>query len=45
MDSDQPHEAANLSLDLSKVINELNWKPLINPKTTIDKTINLYNNQ
>ena len=37
-----PHEAGLLKLDISKAINELDWKPLINAQTAIERTINWY---
>ncbi len=38
----QPHEAGLLKLDISKTINELNWKPLINSKNAIKMTLDWY---
>jgi CDP-glucose 4,6-dehydratase len=40
----QPHEAALLKLDINKVINELGWKPRMNARQAIDKTISWYKN-
>lgn len=38
----QPHEAGLLRLDISKAINELNWKPKLDAFQAIEKTINWY---
>ncbi len=37
-----PHEAGLLKLDISKAINQLNWKPVFNAQTAIERTINWY---
>lgn len=39
---DNPHEAGLLKLDISKALNELNWKPLLNAQDAIERTINWY---
>lgn len=39
---DKPHEATTLMLDISKIKNDLNWQPVFNAKTAIDKTISWY---
>jgi len=41
-DHSQPHEAGLLKLDISKAINELNWRPKLNAKEAINWTINWY---
>lgn len=38
----QPHEAGLLKLDISKAINELNWRPKYNAAESIHKTISWY---
>jgi CDP-glucose 4,6-dehydratase len=38
----QPHEAGLLKLDISKTINELNWKPRFNSKQAIEITLDWY---
>jgi CDP-glucose 4,6-dehydratase len=43
-DSNSPHEAGLLKLDISKALNELNWKPVFNAQTAIERTINWYKN-
>lgn len=35
-------EAVNLSLDISKAVHKLNWKPILDLKTTINFTIEWY---
>jgi CDP-glucose 4,6-dehydratase len=42
VDSNSPHEAGILKLDISKAINELNWMPVFNASTAIERTINWY---
>jgi CDP-glucose 4,6-dehydratase len=42
VDSTNPHEAGLLKLDISKVINELNWKPVFNAQIAVERTINWY---
>lgn len=41
-DSSNPHEAGLLKLDIRKVINELNWKPVFNAQIAVERTINWY---
>jgi len=38
----EPHEAGLLKLDISKTINELNWKPRYNSRKAIEMTIEWY---
>ena len=38
----QPHEAGVLKLDISKAIDQLNWKPALNSFQAIDWTISWY---
>lgn len=40
--SNNPHEAGLLKLDINKALNELNWKPVFNASTAIERTINWY---
>ncbi len=40
----QPHEARNLKLDITKALQNLNWKPTWNSQTAISKTISWYKN-
>jgi CDP-glucose 4,6-dehydratase len=40
--SENPHEAGLLKLDISKAINGLNWKPIFNADIAIERTINWY---
>jgi len=42
IDTNSPHEAGLLKLDISKVLNKLNWKPVFNASTAIQRTINWY---
>jgi CDP-glucose 4,6-dehydratase len=44
IDTNNPHEAGLLKLDISKAINELNWKPVFNAHTAVERTINWYKN-
>jgi CDP-glucose 4,6-dehydratase len=39
---DQPHEAGILKLDISKAVQELNWKPRLTSNEAISWTINWY---
>lgn len=39
-----PHEAGLLKLDISKALNQLNWRPIFNAQTAIERTINWYKN-
>ncbi len=41
-DHNQPHEAVLLKLDISKAVNELNWKPKLNAVNAVEWTINWY---
>jgi CDP-glucose 4,6-dehydratase len=41
-DSNQPHEAGLLKLDISKAKNTLHWRPKLNAATAIRWTINWY---
>lgn len=43
-DKNQPHEAGLLKLDISKVSNELNWKPRFTAAEAVDITIQWYKN-
>ncbi len=38
----QPHEAGLLKLDITKAINELNWKPKLNAAQAIEWTVDWY---
>ena len=40
--SNNPHEAGLLKLDISKAINELTWKPILNAQSSIERSINWY---
>jgi CDP-glucose 4,6-dehydratase len=42
--TNNPHEAGILKLDISKVLNYLNWKPNYNALEAIEYTINWYKN-
>ena len=37
-----PHEAGLLKLDISKVLKELNWKPVFDANITLERTIGWY---
>lgn len=39
-----PHEAGLLKLDISKALNKLSWKPVLDAQSAIDRTINWYKN-
>jgi CDP-glucose 4,6-dehydratase len=39
-----PHEAGLLKLDIRKAIKDLNWKPVFNAQTAVERTINWYKN-
>jgi CDP-glucose 4,6-dehydratase len=39
-----PHEAGLLKLDISKAVKELNWMPILNAQTAVERSINLYKN-
>jgi CDP-glucose 4,6-dehydratase len=43
-ESNQPHEAGLLKLDISKVKSELNWMPKMNAKETVKFTLDWYKN-
>lgn len=40
--TDQPHEAGILKLDISKATNDLNWRPKLNASSSIEWTLNWY---
>jgi CDP-glucose 4,6-dehydratase len=40
--TNQPHEAGLLKLDINKAMNELGWKPKWNAQRAIEETINWY---
>ena len=40
--SNNPHEAGLLKLDISRVLSELNWKPVFNSQIAIERTIAWY---
>jgi len=42
VNDDNPHEAGLLKLDISKALKELNWFPVFDAQTTIERTINWY---
>lgn len=42
INSNNPHEAGLLKLDISKAIKGLNWKPILNAQTAVELTINWY---
>jgi CDP-glucose 4,6-dehydratase len=42
INSNNPHEAGLLKLDISKAIKDLNWKPILNAQTAVELTINWY---
>jgi CDP-glucose 4,6-dehydratase len=44
LNSDNPHEAGLLKLDISKAIKDLNWKPVLNAQLAVELTINWYKN-
>jgi len=39
-----PHEAGVLKLDINKAIKELGWKPILDAKVAVERTINWYKN-
>ncbi len=41
-DNNPPHEAGLLKLDISKTIDELNWKPYYNSRKAIELTLDWY---
>jgi CDP-glucose 4,6-dehydratase len=44
VNSNNPHEAGLLKLDITKATTELNWKPVFNAQEAIETTINWYKN-
>ena len=44
VNSNNPHEAGLLKLDITKAITDLNWKPVLNAQTAVELTINWYKN-
>jgi CDP-glucose 4,6-dehydratase len=44
LNSNNPHEAGLLKLDISKAVNELKWLPILNAQTAVERTINWYKN-
>jgi CDP-glucose 4,6-dehydratase len=40
--SNNPHEAGLLKLDISRALTELNWKPIFNAEIAINRTISWY---
>ena len=42
VDVDNPHEAGLLKLDISKSLNDLNWRPVFSAQTAVERTINWY---
>jgi CDP-glucose 4,6-dehydratase len=44
VNSNNPHEAGLLKLDITKATTELNWKPVLNAQTAVELTINWYKN-
>jgi CDP-glucose 4,6-dehydratase len=44
VNSNNPHEAGLLKLDISKAIKDLNWKPVFDAETAVKRTINWYKN-
>lgn len=40
--SNNPHEAGLLKLDISRSLSELNWKPVFNAKIAVERTIAWY---
>ena len=44
VDVNNPHEAGLLKLDISKALNDLNWKPVFDAQTAVERTINWYKN-
>jgi CDP-glucose 4,6-dehydratase len=41
-DTNNPHEAGLLKLDISKAVKELNWMPIFNAQIAVERTINWY---
>ncbi len=44
IDISSPHEAGLLKLDITKAVNELNWRPVLNAQIAVERTINWYKN-
>lgn len=44
VNNNNPHEAGLLKLDISKAKKELNWKPVLDAHTAVERTINWYKN-
>ena len=44
VNSNNPHEAGLLKLDITKATTDLNWKPILNAQTAVELTINWYKN-
>jgi len=44
VNNNNPHEAGLLKLDISKAVNELNWRPILSAQTAVERTINWYKN-
>lgn len=44
VNSNNPHEAGLLKLDITKATKELNWKPVLNANNAVELTINWYKN-
>ena len=44
INSNNPHEAGFLKLDITKATTELNWKPVLNAHTAVELAINWYKN-
>ncbi len=42
IDTNSPHEAGLLKLDISKALKDLNWKPVFNAQTAVERTISWY---
>jgi CDP-glucose 4,6-dehydratase len=42
LDTNNPHEAGLLKLDISKALNELKWRPVFNAQTAVERTISWY---
>ena len=42
IDTNSPHEAGLLKLDISKALIKLNWKPIFNASIAVERTINWY---
>jgi CDP-glucose 4,6-dehydratase len=42
INENNPHEAGLLKLDITKAINELDWKPILDSSIALERTINWY---